>query len=318
MQNEIKKYLSIFCRASIFYVLIRFVLWLLQIENRAISDLINYHHSIDLFWKTIWYFIPIVVSILLGIGFKTKFLSQLGYFLLPILIIGTIIIGKKNKDYWGYYFKRPSLFAEIRKSDELVSITPIQRYVDTLYSGLVDSTYNTDLIYGRQDPYYGSADRAIMEFEDRASDPQNMNFFQWDELMKDSLKKISSERLKEIEKLLTESDLFPIPGKGYEKTGIIYRGNLVEFKSKNIQYEYIYLRSEEVANDHFANCEFLIESGNKEKIESKQIFFTDFAGYEGMEYCNIFGIFEIALLLISLILLAITRLIKYIIKKKTG
>jgi len=156
------KTINTLLRATFFFVLFRFIIWGVQFENRQLADTINYHHSSDLFWIIL----PIITSLLIVSRNKSLFLKQLGYVLLPCLIIGTIVGVLKNKDYWGYYFKRPTVFNEIKEANRIITLSFIGKSNENSFEiYFPDSTFTSEL-YGREDPYYGSYDRALMTFSD--------------------------------------------------------------------------------------------------------------------------------------------------------
>jgi len=255
-----------------------------------------------------------LTSVLISIKFQHKFFKQIGILLLPILLIGTLILGYLNNDYWGYCYKRPTVFNEIKEATSIVSITDIIKSFEKDYFSVELDTAVTKELYGRQDLYYGNFDRPIMVFQDNSS--KYPDLYYWFEIVNDTNKKITKSELKIITNSIQSSNFLIQPkSKSYTERANRFKGRIIEFKTENNNFYYIALKSGEVENDHYPFYEFLINTKNPNKIIKRQIFYTDVAGIEGFEYANFAGLFEfLVLIIIGFIVLIFTR-IKLIMKR---
>lgn len=276
----------------------------------------NFHYSNSGIWYCIWFVVPILASVSIATKLQAKFTRQVGIILLPLLIIGTIVGGYLNYEYWGYPFRRPTVFSEIKDAKSINSITAIRRQSNEVrFSTYVDSTL-TERLFGREDMYYGNLDRPIMAFLDRAN--MNGGLYDWYEISIDPDKKTTDSELSQISNLLTKSKLLIEPNQSYEESGNRFTGRVIDFRTTNGQeYYHATLKSGEVSNDHYPLYEVLMrKSGASIEIVKSQHFYTDFAGVEGMEYANIASFFEaIALLCLGLIVLIVNG-IRLILEKK--
>lgn len=312
-----KKTINILLNASIYYVSFRFLIWLIFIINRNLAETINYHYSDSLFWYFIWFIFPILTSILISIKFQLKFLKQIGIILLPILLVGTLIIGYLNSDYWGYWFKRPTVFNELKEASLIVSITDIKKpFGKDDFSIDLDTTITKEL-YGREDLYYGNFDRPIMTFLDNAHIKPDLYY--WYEISKDKNEKITKPELNIITKSIQNSNFLIQPeSKSYTERANRFSGRIIEFETDNNNFYHIALKSGEVENDHYPFYEFLINTKNPNKIIKRQVFYTDVAGIEGFEYANFAGLFEFLALIIIGFIVLIFNGIRLIVKRKKG
>jgi hypothetical protein len=294
------------------------VVWITFLFNRNLSESITYHYSDSLIWYLAWFIFPIAVSLLLAFKLESKLTRQIGTFLLPILILGTAIGGYLNHEYWGYVFRRPTVFTELKEAKTIVSISNIKKASnDEDFSTYTDTTLSKRL-FGREDIYYGNLDRPIMVFLDRAN--MNGGLYDWHKVSIDSSKKVSPPILRQVSTLLVDSDLLVPPNEGYEGRGDRLTGRLIEFRTvDNREFFHASLKSGEVANDHYPYYEVLFqEDGSEIELVKSQHFFTDFAGYEGMEYSNMASMFEILALLSLGVIVMMVRGIRLILKKKKG
>ncbi len=312
----VKKVIEILFNASIYYVIFRLIVWLIFILNWNLGETVNYHYSDSLIWYFLWFIFPITTSILISIKLQANYLRRIGVILLPALIIGTVISGYLNNNYWGYWFKRPTVFKELKEASSIVSITDINKpFGKEDFVVEIDSNRTKEL-YGRKNLYYGNFDRPIMTFQDKAH--IHPELYDWFEITIDSSKKINNSDLLSLTRTILGSHLLVQPKtKSYNESTNRLKGKIIEFKTlDNKSFYHIALTSGEVSNDHYPFYEFLIEKNDKIDIKNNQIFYTDVAGIEGFEYMNIIGLFEFFLLLIIGILVLLFNSVKLIIKGK--
>ncbi|MCF6297461.1 MAG: hypothetical protein L3J08_05695 [Flavobacteriaceae bacterium] len=310
-----KKPINILLNASIYYVVFRFLIWFVFILNRNLAETVNYHYSNSLFWYFIWFVFPILTAILIPVKFQIQFLKQVGSILLPILLVGTLLIGSLNNDYWGYWYKRPTVFNELKEVASIISITDIKKQYDQENFSIEIDTSATKKLYGRENLYYGNFDRPIMTFLDNA--PINPSLFYWFKITKDTTKKIKKPELLSITNAILKNGFLKQPKLGYEKSGNRFNGKIIEFKTnKDNSFYHIALKSGETENDHYPFYEILINTKNLSKIIKKQIFYTDVAGIEGFEYTNLAGLVEFLVLIIIGLFIRVINGLKLIIKRK--
>jgi len=311
------KLLRILFNASVYYVIFRFLVWLTLSFNRSLSGSINYHYSDSLIWYLLWFALPILASVLIATKLQFRFFQKIGFALLPLLIVGTIIGGYLNNEYWGYPFRRPTVFNELKEASSIISITNIKKLADEKdFRAYTDSSL-TESLFGREDLYYGNLDRPIMTFLDRAN--INGDLYGWYEIAENVEKKISKNDLSLISSLIVKSNLLFSPSKGYESSGNRFNGRIIEFKTVDGKsFYHITLKSGEVANDHYPLYEILIANSDSAlNIIKTQYFFTDVAGIEGFEYSNLAGFIEFVLFIfIGLIVLLINGVTILIKRKK--
>ena len=310
------KLLKILFNASVYYVIFRFLVWLTLLFNRSLSESINYHYSDSLIWYFLWFALPILASVLIAVKLQSRFFQKTGIALLPLLIVGTIIGAYFNNEYWGYPFRRPTVFKELKEASSIISITNIKKTTDEKDFRAYTDTTLTESLYGGEDLYYGNLDRPIMTFLDRAN--INGDLYGWYAIAKNVDKKISKSDLSLMSSLIAKSNLLVSPNEGYESSGNRFNGRIIEFKTVDGKsFYHITLKSGEVANDHYPLYEILFsKSDSKFDIVKSQYFYTDFAGVEGFEYSNLASLIEfIALVCIGLIVSLING-VEILIKRK--
>lgn len=214
-------------------------------------------------------------------------------------------LGYVNNNQWGYWFKRPAIFNELKDAKTIVSISDITKEFDKDYFNIESDTDLTKELYGRRDIYYGNFDRPIMVFQDNSS--KYPDLYNWYEITTDSKTKINPSDLKSITKSILRSNiLIPASSDTYKERANRFSGKIIEFKTfENKSFYHVAMTSGEISNDHYPFYEFLIEKSRSNKILKHQIFFVDIAGIEGVEYVNLIGFLEFSCLLSIGILVAL-------------
>lgn len=311
-----KNSISLILRASIFFVLFRFLIAILLIVNKDLSDQLNYNYSTSFYWYSLMFALPLFASLLLSLKLKSKYLKQIGIFLLPFLISATIFLGYLNKNEWGYWFKRPSVFQELKKAKTIISISNITKANGEENFKIDTETENSRELRGRKNLYYGNLDRPIMIFEDNSwLQPDLKNHLS---IAADLSPKINRENLEILTKTFLNSEILSAPSnKHYFERANRFRGKVIEFiTTENKSYYHLGLTSGEISNDHYPYYEFLIERSKTKKILKNQTYFYDIAGIEGLEYGTLIGIIEFAGLLGIIVFVVLFNGIKRFIKQQ--
>lgn len=221
---------------------------------------------------------------------------------MPLLIFGTIILGINNNNYWGYYFKRPSIFKAVKNIDKINSISHVSTTSIDERFDISQTRQGIRDLNDRSDPYYQNRDRAFMTILDH----KPVELQKWIRTGIDSTK-IYYEDLSLITEKIKHSNII-VPAKdGYEEyDGNNLSGLVIDFYSKNKnRYCYVSLSGGQVKNDHYPYYEFLFQRSNNPTLINKQMYFVDLAGMEGSEYCNLAPPLEFFLFFVSGILILV-------------
>jgi len=315
--------------ASIFYTFIKFIFWvILKLDSNATSFL-YYNVNNDLFWYLLYYFIPILLAVFLAIRFKDNSnLYEIGKFFVFVLFVLTILGSIVNKNYWGYYFKRPSTFSELKNANEILSIT---QFGDEKSSfKIINETNLIDEGELVSDFYYFSFERPI--FTMLSKNISRGNLSDWNEIYKSPKAKLTEVELKKLDNSIRNSEFIDIPEYGYEES-LITKGIAVEFVTSSSdntslvtlnesrkpllsfdkKFVYVLINSGQISNDHFGVYEFLFQEN---QIIKKNKYYYDVAGLEGIEYPVASPIIELIFLFFTLFVISITKSIKIILLKK--
>jgi hypothetical protein len=317
------KILKTVFKASIFYSIIRLII-LIVFRYADLYDFLYFHYSNDFAWIFFTIILPLSIAVLIAQKVSSNFITNLGKFFLPLLLVLTITGYVFNKSYWGHIIKRPSVFSELNDATEILSITQATRKFKNSDFEISKDTiqyYNNDYFL---DLYYKGFERPFLKFGTLG---QRGNLSSYKELAKNSALKIPKEELNQIEKLIINSDFLEEPKEGYGEYGNSLNIQILEFttsqedsywttgsiedRQKPIfnydnKYFLVSINSGQLSNDHFAIYEFLIDDN---VIVKKQKYFYDVAGIEGLEYSLLAPILETAILFLSLILFGISKLI---------
>ncbi len=272
-------------------------------------------------------------AVLVAQKISSKFLTDLGKFFLPLLVILTITGYGFNKSYWGYIIKRPSVFNEVKNTNEVLSITRLEKKFDERQFKILTDSISYKKYDYLPDLYYSNFERPYLVFENM---PNRGNLWRYEEVANDKNLKLSISEVNKIQTLIINSSFLESPEEGYEERGNRYDIQIVEFvtsdesnttivptnksisqRKPSLEFEdkflLVSMKSGELSNDHYPFYEFLIKN---DQIIKKQKYFYDVAGIEGMEYSMLAPIAEIAVLILSLIIFGIYKLI--IKLRKTG
>ena len=290
-----KKVFKILINASVYYVLVRI---LFSVFGVFIFGRLSMDYSGNLLFYFVWIGVPIIISILISIKLHKKYVEYTGILLLPVLLVSTLLMGKYNNDYWGYWYKRPAVFSEVKKASSIISITDIKKSPEREDFTIKYSKPSKELS-GREDMYYGNLDRPLMVFEDKG-DALN----DWFDVANDSSNVINDVDLLSITNTVLNSNLLVGPQSDsdydtYIKGAKEFKGKIIVFKTEDqASFYHLALQGGQVSNDHYPIYEFLINKNDKNTIVKNQLYFIDFAGIEGFEYAFIGAFIEFILLCI--------------------
>lgn len=278
--------------ASIYFVLIRFLIWILQANFDSIANQINFHYSNSVNWYLIWWGIPIVFSIFISIKFPNRLFQISGTLFLPVLFIGNIWGGIENKSEFGFFFRRPAIFKECKKATKINSISFYGKseYFHE-FSLSPDSSFLRYFQRG-QSNYYQTRYRFLNTFYDN----QEPNF----KLKIDTLKTITLEDFEIIKNLINIDNEIAKNGNGQ------VFGNITDFATSNKEYYYLTIADLNKKSENYFFREWLIEKENKNRIIKSQKFLWVFDGpFEPPEYTYLVGILEFICLLPFLVIATI-------------
>lgn len=301
------KKLKLFTEASCYYILIRVIIFIFRLIFIDLFEQFNYHHSNEWIWYLIWWIGPIAFSIFLAKQFRFKFFLKTGYLLLPVIMIATICLGIWNKKSWGYFFKRPAIFSEVKNIEKINAISIVSTDKVSLPFNIEEERYEFQELNDDLDPYYGNMDRMHLTIIENA--PKIIQSFQ----RNNSTSKVSNDDLTVISNKIEESNLIVAAERGYAERGEDrLHGIAVEFNTNSkSRYLYIALSGGQISNDHYPFYEFLFEKSISLELSKKQMYFVDFAGIEGAEYCNIAPPIELLCFIVCGILILLFNGIQY-------
>jgi len=294
------------------FTIVHGLLFPFLILNRLYFDKTIYHYSTNFYWVGIFIVIPIIGGICFYLLLRKQRAPGLIriFFLFIVLaqIAFTIFATDENYKYWGYTYKRPPVFKEISNAEQLLTFCNISN-ADTiglkpLYIFSGDYQYS-DTLYGRDDPYYGKSDRALMVLEDKeGGHKRNLDFRS---IYNDSAYKINANVLSNLEKQMFKTySIMHLKNSYGDKQSI--NGDLLEFSTiDNTKYIFVAVEGGEISNDHFPFYEFLFaEKNGNYQLVKKQMFFTDAAGIEGLEYANMAPLFSLILVFVGILFCGFT------------
>lgn len=307
--------------SSLIFVLCHTVIEIFSIIDHDLFSLIQFHHSNGITWWLIYFIVPIIISLLLGLSIykklkDKKLLSVIAIINLAILIIVNVSIGVASKNYWGYSFKRPAIFKEVEsalKVEKASTIYSIDK--DGRKEFILDTVKIDENLLGRKDPYYGRRNRIFMTFEDNAS--KHGYLYNWYKVLLDTTREISTERLELINQEIYNSDIIEPGESGWDESKNV-NGEIVEFMTEDsLRFIYAGLNGGQVENDHYPFYEFLFSINNGTvKLKKTNKFFTDIAGIEGIEYSSIEPIIMTLITIILFLVYSLIEIVRLIIKKK--
>jgi hypothetical protein len=299
------------------------ILGILLIIDREFYGRIIYHYSDNFTWITLFLLIPLAIGFLIYYKTKNKQIVKSTEAALRVSIVQyafILIFSVFSYFNWGYAFKRPTVFKEVKKAEKVLTCTRVSN-VDSLgVKPLFIINYTTKesyCLYDRSNSYYGKTDRVFMVFEDRSHKKPELSKVL--EIYRNPEQNVSEDVLQNIEKQIFESGIIDKGKPEWDTCGTL-RGVITEFvTSKNEKYLFAGLDGGEVSNDHYPFYEFLFKEKNQEyKLIKKQRFYTDIAGAEGFEYSKILPVFSVMVIIsiiLSFILLGFKKIICYIFNR---
>ncbi len=299
------------------------LLFIMIVANKNLYNTISYHYSDNITWYVLMIGLPLITGIAFYIWIKRKIIAKGIKILLGCIFIlqisFTIISTTKNIDYWGYAFKRPTVFKEIGGANTILQCSKVTNYDSTglkLLYVVNDTTENFENLFGRKDPYYGNVDRPFMVFEDNSH--KHGDLYDFSNVYYDTTKDLPSNELESIDTKIQKTGIID---KGELKFNYDHLGQLngvvTKFKTTdNETYIFAGLKGREVSNDHYPFYEFLfVKKNGNYNLFKKQKYYIDVAGVEGLEYANIAPAFSLLLTIIGILFLTILLTINKIMIK---
>lgn len=320
---KLLKYLGF---SSLLFFPCQYICILLAVNQMDSLIHVTYNYANHFVWGCMYFYIPTLVSLLGGfIIFQNYSKSKLkkifeywGILNLILLLTTNVTLAIHSKMYWGYYFKRPVIFEQVKAALEIENASEVHTInVKDQKQFLIDKEPKKQILLGRVEPYYWNEDRIFMTFESRHTYRGNLT--EWNSILNDSSQSISDCNLVQIRDIIYR-DSFIENGSGNYFTHRDVFGPIVEFTTdKGDRFIYAGLRSDQIANDHYPFYEFLFaEENGKLKMLKRQKYYFDDAGREYEEFSFWEPVILILLTLVELIAFALIILIRYIKRIKYG
>jgi len=229
---------------------------------------------------------------------------------LALLILVNGIITYTSQQYWGYAFRRPTIFSEVTQAKKMLAGTQVLTIEFKKNHLLVPHSRETkNVLLGRMEAQYWNEDRIFLAFEDVADYSENL--LKWKQILADSDLTIPREELAILNAAIREG-AFIEKGEGDYMRGDNLYGVAVKFETKSpLQYVYVGLSSDQIANDHYAFYEFLFEGVEGELVMKKrQKYYYDDAGEEYIEYSSVEPLLAGLLLILQLVVVSIALIVQ--------
>jgi hypothetical protein len=184
-----------------------------------------------------------------------------------------------SKAYWGYFFRRPAVLAELDDVTSMASIVPVttEQTPTGAYRFVInaDSSIADKIAYARADPYYNLDERILVYLEEKHLLPEKI---------------ATSLDDTDFYDLVSGTGLLAEPQDGYTSAGLL-RGVIVDARTRSgSQLVFFSATGQQVSNDHYPCYEMVFErhpqSGQMTYIRGQRFFF-DVAGIEGLEWFGI-------------------------------
>jgi len=182
-----------------------------------------------------------------------------------------------SKFYWGYFFHRPAVLAELKDVTRVMAITPVTTEQTSTgeYRFVISSDFSiTDqIVYAQKDPYYNLDERILVYLQEKRLLPEEIA--------------TSLASHTDLYGLLSETGLLAKAQDSYTSAGLL-KGVVVEARhTSGSELVFLSVTGGQVSNDHYPCYETVFEidprSGQLTFIRGQRFFF-DMAGIEGLEW----------------------------------
>jgi hypothetical protein len=192
-----------------------------------------------------------------------------------------------SKDYWGYWFKRPGLFAEIDGIARVTALIPVTTRDDSSGKNalVVDDRFSTTqtLAGAARDPYYCLEARILLRLREKQLLP--------------ATPAASLSGLPPLYPLVVQSGLLASPEPGYEHSAEFGGVAVDAVDASGTRLVFLGLRGGQLENDHYPYYGLLFSGCTDSSALSLirgQRFFYDVAGMEMFEWHTVFRLFSVA------------------------
>jgi hypothetical protein len=182
-----------------------------------------------------------------------------------------------SKFYWGYFFHRPTVLAELKDVTKVMAITPVTTEQTSTgeYRFVISSDFSAadQIAYARREPYDNLDERILVYLDEKHLLPEEIA--------------TSIAPHTDFYGLLSETGLLAEAQDGYTSAGLL-KGVVVEARhASGSELVFLSVTGGQVSNDHYPCYEVVFEkhpqSGQLTFIRGQRFFF-DVAGIEGLEW----------------------------------
>ena len=200
--------------------------------------------------------------------------------------VGLVLGAWVSREYWGYFFLRPTTPAALRSAVALRSVTPVKPLGERVACTLqADPEYSVQqrLQWAAEDPYYAHEGRLLEHLVARGLDPVRAP-------------RNEPLQVQAIHQQLRAKGVLVGGEPGYDNATCL-SGAAVEVVDEQGRVALVAgLRGQQVSNDHYPYYEatFLPTAEHGWRLSSSQRYFYDVAGIEGAEWPWLHGFFALA------------------------
>jgi hypothetical protein len=248
-----------------------------------------------------------VALVKVATGLRRPFLVY-GGAVLGVLCLGFPVSVALSRSYWGYFFRRPSVLAELGSVTEVVRVVPVSTEQTAAggYRLVANADYSVaeHLAYAREDPYYSLDERMLLHLAERHLLPR------------ETAKSLDDGGLYD---LLVETGLLAEPQDGYMSAGLL-NGVVVQARTASgAELVFVSATGGQVSNDHYPCYEMVFErqpqSGQLAFVRGQR-FFYDVAGMEGAEWYAIWFAISTTGVVLALPIVTLTVSVRNMIRSR--
>jgi hypothetical protein len=204
-----------------------------------------------------------------------------------MIVISFLAATGMSKYYWGYFFARPSVLAEISHVASVSAVIPITTEAEDDGSRriVVQKEYSISdhIAYARKDPYYGLSQRLLLALDDVGLLPPSHA--------------IELTDLPILFPLIQKTGILADPEEGYDESDFLSGIVVDTLDESGDRLVFVGVNGRQLSNDHYAYYEMVFTGkiGSQTLSHKRgQRFFYDVAGIEGAEWHLIWPLLAVA------------------------
>lgn len=283
------RHVSLVAVSSWFFVLLQVLVFAIGVAFPYAMEQIKYHPGKVHFWYGVFWWGPLAGGLLLARSLRSRWSKHpiwIAYsqVLLCLLLLLQLFAGLISSGIWGYAFRRPSIFPEVKATASINNLAGVSTQGNYGTEGVVCAAISLDKLRAQKSqPYYNHFSRFFLALPNSQEHTEPI----WHQMGNPNVAALASFK-QTFDQVLLDEWFIDFGESNYRSEwGLL--GYVIDITTQEGQdYLYLAVKGREVSNDHYPFYEFLFTKDLESiTLQRRAKYYYDIAGAEGAEYSTL-------------------------------